>query len=437
MNRALTNLSLCLVLLMTGTRLSVGETAPEEAPLPLDEIRTLTEVFAKIKSDYVEQIDDKTLLENAVYGMLEKLDPHSSYLDAKAYSNLQEGATGEFGGLGIEVGMEDGFIKVIAPIDDTPAARAGIQAGDLIIKLDDRSVKGMTLSDAVVIMRGKPGSPITLTVIREKDEQPLVFTIIRDIIKVKSVKFETLEPGFGYLRISSFQTHTVDNLRVAINQLQEDNDNQLKGVVLDLRNNPGGILDAAIGVSDLFLNQGLIVYTEGRTKNSKFKFNARPNAKLPDLSLIVLVNAGSASASEIVAGAIQDHARGIIMGEQTFGKGSVQTILPMNGGAALKLTTARYYTPNGRSIQASGITPDIVIDKVKISLIEDAFDQQIKEANLTGHLTDDRQEKTADETSSEFQQAIIDAEKAPLSSRDYALYEALNVLKGLAITATR
>ena len=329
--------------------------------------------------------------------------------------------------------MENGFVKVISPIDDTPAQKAGIKAGDLIIKLDDRSVKGMSLNDAVDIMRGKPGDPITLTIIRESEEKPLVITVVRDIIKTKSVRFETLEPGFGYLRISSFQSHTVENLRQAIYQLKEDNSGKLKGIVLDLRNNPGGILTAAVGVSDMFLNKGMIVYTEGRKKDSKLKFNAKPNAKLPDVPLIVLVNAGSASASEIVAGALQDHGRGIIMGEKTFGKGSVQTILPMNNNAALKLTTARYYTPNGRSIQASGITPDIIIDKVKISKIEEAFGTSVKEADLIGHLDNGQEEAPVTEGDEELKKDISEEETVPLSSRDYELYEALNVLKGLAI----
>jgi carboxyl-terminal processing protease len=281
-------------------------------------------------------------------------------------------------------------------------------------------------------MRGKPGDAITLTVIRENEEKPLVFTIIRDIIKVKSVRFDVLEPGFGYLRISSFQSHTVDSLRKAIDQMKQDNNNQLKGIILDLRNNPGGILNAAVGVTDMFINKGLIVYTEGRIKDSKLKFNAKPNAKLPDVPLIVLVNAGSASASEIVAGALQDHGRGIIMGEKTFGKGSVQTILPMNNNAALKLTTARYYTPNGRSIQASGVIPDIIIDKVKISKIEEAFDHRVKESDLRGHLANGR-EAPVTEGDEELEKEVSEVEVLPLSSRDYELYEALNVLKGLVI----
>ncbi len=434
MNHALRNIFICLLFLLAGARIAIGEAeSPEAEALPLNELRTFTEIFAKIKSDYVEKVDDKELLENAIRGMLEGLDPHSAYLDEDSYKDLQEGTSGEFGGLGIEVGMENGFVKVISPIDDTPAQKAGIKAGDLIIKLDDRSVKGMSLNDAVDIMRGKPGDPITLTIIRESEEKPLVITVVRDIIKTKSVRFETLEPGFGYLRISSFQSHTVESLRQAIYQLKEDNSGKLKGIVLDLRNNPGGILTAAVGVSDMFLNKGMIVYTEGRKKDSKLKFNAKPNAKLPDVPLIVLVNAGSASASEIVAGALQDHGRGIIMGEKTFGKGSVQTILPMNNNAALKLTTARYYTPNGRSIQASGITPDIIIDKVKISKIEEAFGTSVKEADLIGHLDNGQEEAPVTEGDEELKKDISEEETVPLSSRDYELYEALNVLKGLAI----
>ena len=435
MNHALRNIFICLLFLLAGARIAISEAeSPEAEALPLNELRTFTEIFAKIKSDYVEQVDDKELLENAIRGMLEGLDPHSAYLDEDSYKDLQEGTSGEFGGLGIEVGMENGFVKVISPIDDTPAQKAGIKAGDLIIKLDDRSVKGMSLNDAVDIMRGKPGDPITLTIIRESEEKPLVITVVRDIIKTKSVRFETLEPGFGYLRISSFQSHTVEGLRQAIDQLKKDNSGKLKGIVLDLRNNPGGILTAAVGVSDMFLNKGMIVYTEGRKKDSKLKFNAKPNAKLPDVPLIVLVNAGSASASEIVAGALQDHGRGIIMGEKTFGKGSVQTILPMNNNAALKLTTARYYTPNGRSIQASGITPDIIIDKVKISKIEEAFGTSVKEADLIGHLDNGQEEApVTDGDNEELKKDISEEETVPLSSRDYELYEALNVLKGLAI----
>ena len=406
----------------------LSETSAEE--LPLDEIRTFTEVFAKVKNDYVEDVDDRKLLESAIRGMLEGLDPHSAYLDKEAYEELQQGTSGEFGGLGIEVGMKDGFIKVISPIDDTPAQRAGIKAGDLIIRLDDTPVKGMSLNDAVKLMRGEPKTDITLTVVREGEKKPLKITITRDIITVKSVRYRTLEPGFGYLRVSHFQTHTPDDVQRELQKLIAENNNKLKGMILDLRNNPGGILSAAVAISDFFLEKGLIVYTEGRVKDSKLKFNATPVDILDNAPIVVLVNGGSASASEIVAGALQDHKRAVIMGQQTFGKGSVQTILPMANDAALKLTTARYYTPSGRSIQAEGITPDIIIDKLKVENIDNEI-STVKEADLSRHLINEKATEQAD-----LEEKKSDTKKSndkPLSVTDHALYEALNVLKGLAI----
>ena len=403
--------------------------------LPLDELRTFTEVFAKIKNDYVESVDDRELIENAIRGMLEGLDPHSAYLDKESYKELQEGTSGEFGGLGIEVGMEDGYVKVISPIDGTPAEISGIKAGDLIIRLDDKSVRGMSLNDAVKLMRGKAGSDITLTIVRENEEKPLNITITRDIITVKSVRSKTLEPGLGYVRVSNFQTHTAEDLRKSLEKLKEENENNLNGLILDLRNNPGGILTAAVGVSDLFLDSGLIVYTEGRIQDSKLNFNAKPYDILNDAPLVVLVNGGSASASEIVAGALQDHERAIIMGERTFGKGSVQTILPMNDKAALKLTTARYFTPSGRSIQASGIEPDIIIENIRVINEKPTGAQRIKEANLSGHLDNgnkDNKDNKIDEKSSKKKKE--EKENGPsLAETDYQLYEALNVLKGLVI----
>ncbi len=399
--------------------------------LPLDELKAFTQIFAKIKNDYVQSVDDRELLENAIRGMLEGLDPHSSYLDKSAYTDLQEGTTGEFGGLGIEVGMEDGFVKVISPIDDTPAEKAGIESGDLIIRLDDMPVKGMALNDAVKSMRGKPGTEITLTIVRNGEEKPLKIVITRAVIKVKSVRSSTLEPGLGYLRISQFQAHTGEDMRRELDKLKADNNNGLDGLILDLRNNPGGVLGAAVAVSDLFLEKGLIVYTEGRVKDSKLKFNAKPADIISKAPLIVLVNGGSASASEIVAGALQIHNRAIIMREKTFGKGSVQTILPLENESALKLTTARYYTPAGRSIQASGITPDIVIDRVKIEKLEDTGNR-IKEENLARHLENDRSQLEEDisEGDKELERQRTES---PLAKKDYALYEALNVLKGLVI----
>ena len=394
--------------------------------LPLDEIRTFTEIFSKIKDDYVEDVDDKKLLENAIRGMLQGLDPHSTYLDEDAYKELQEGTSGEFGGLGIEVGYEDGFVKVISPIDGTPAQRAGIKAGDLIIRLDNKSVKGISLMEAVKMMRGKPGSKITLTIVREGENKPFEISIVRDIITVENIKTETIEPGFTYIRISNFQTHTVDDLKKGLMKLKNENNNNIKGLILDLRNNPGGLLNAAVGVSDLFLNNGLIVYTEGRIKDSKLKFNAKPSEMLKDTPIIILVNGGSASASEIVAGALQDHKRALIMGEKTFGKGSVQTILPMNDRTALKLTTARYYTPSGRSIQASGIEPDMIVKNIKFDLKKDIQNNGlIKESDLSGHL--DNKKSNDDEEKEE------NINNALLIENDYQLYEALNVLKGLSI----
>lgn len=418
------------ILLVTTAKANAEKEDSEAGTLPLDELRIFSEVFAKVKNDYVESIEDRQLIENAIRGMLEGLDPHSAYLDKENYKELQEGTSGEFGGLGIEVGMEDGFVKVISPIDDTPAQRAGIKAGDLIIRLDEKSVKGMQLNDAVKLMRGKPGSDIILTIVREGEDKPREITITRDIITVKSVRGKMLEPGFAYIRISNFQTHTAEDLRKSLEKLKKENENSLSGLILDLRNNPGGILNAAVGVSDLFLDNGLIVYTEGRIKDSQLTFTAKPSDMLKNAPIIVLVNGGSASASEIVAGALQDHERAIIMGERTFGKGSVQTILPMNEEAALKLTTARYFTPSGRSIQASGIEPDIIIENIRVNSVANTGNGQIKEADLSGHL-DSGQENKKDGKETKNKKEKTNGPS--LAETDYQLYEALNVLKGLAI----
>ncbi len=424
---------------MGSFALANTEEDTEADTLPLDEIRTFTEVFAKVKSDYVESVDDRELIENAIRGMLEGLDPHSAYLDKESYKELQEGTSGEFGGLGIEVGMEDGYIKVISPIDGTPADKSGVKAGDLIIRLDDKSLRGMSLNDAVELMRGKPGSDIVLSIVRKGEESPIDITITRAIITAQSVRSEILEPGYGYARISSFQTHTAEDLRKALEKLKEKNGSSLSGLILDLRNNPGGILNAAVGVSDLFLDSGLIVYTEGRIQDSKLRFTAKPSDILRDAPIIVLVNGGSASASEIVAGALQDHERAIIMGERTFGKGSVQTILAMTDEAAVKLTTARYFTPSGRSIQASGIEPDIIIENIRVNTNEKSGNSmRIKESDLSGHLeNNNKDEETPDKTVSDESEKKSDKKtkenKPSLAETDYQLYEALNVLKGLSI----
>jgi carboxyl-terminal processing protease len=423
---------------LLGASLTLGEGVlagkNETETLPLEDLRTFTEIFAKIKNDYVEPIEDKTLLENAIRGMLAGLDPHSAYLVPEDYKDLQAGTSGEFGGLGIEVGMEDGFVKVISPIDDTPADRAGIKAGDLVIRLDETPVKGMTLADAVKIMRGKPGTDIILTVVRAGEDKPLKITITRAIIRVTSVKSRMLDPGYGYVRISQFQSRTGENLREALANLEDEADGPLKGLVLDLRNNPGGVLSAAVSVSDAFLKDGIIVYTDGRLDDAKLKFNAKPTDVLNGAPVVVLVNGGSASASEIVAGALQDHQRAIIMGQKTFGKGSVQTILPMDNGSALKLTTAKYYTPSGVSIQATGISPDIELQNLKLTDSDAPVTSRIKEADLARHLkSEGEDQKKGAESSDEATDSKADKDAVPLARRDYAVYEALNLLKGLFI----
>jgi len=427
--------------------LAEEEKAPEK--LPLKGLRIFAEVFGRIKDEYVEPVDDKQLLNNAIRGMLSGLDPHSTYLDQEEYRELQVGTSGEFGGLGIEVGMENGFVEVIAPIDDTPAQRAGIKTGDLIIRINDKPVKGMSLNDAVNIMRGKPGTRITLTISREGVSRPFNLDLERDIIQVASVKSRTLEPGYGYVRISLFQSRTTEDLLSGLNMLEKENGGGLKGLVLDLRNNPGGVLNSAVGVGDAFLVGGIIVYTKGRGEDSGLRFKAGPNDVLKGTPIVVLVNGGSASASEIVAGALQDHKRAIIMGHPTFGKGSVQTIVPIDDATALKLTTARYYTPSGQPIQAYGIVPDIELVKGELRIAEKPGVAPLKETDLSRHLDEkelvDTDKDPAGKAEKRYQGAAdkdrkdgtITAEKRPLAAKDYALSEALNVLKGLNILGRR
>jgi len=435
MNTFTRNFLILFVGLILGISISLGRIglaergSAELAPLPLEDLRVFTEVFEKIKNDYVETRSDKELIESAIGGMLTGLDPHSAFLNEEAFTELQVGTSGQFGGLGIEISMEDGFVKVVSPIDDTPAQRAGMQAGDLIIRLDDVTVKGMTLSDAVKVMRGEPGSDIVLTVVREGEDKPLKITITRAIIRVTSVKSRTLENGYGYVRITQFQSRTGDNLAEAISKLKDEN-KDLKGMVLDLRNNPGGVLNAAVAVSDAFVDKGLIVYTEGRTNDSDNKFHATTGDLIKGAPLIVLINGGSASASEIVAGALQDHQRAVILGTQSFGKGSVQTILPMNNGTAVKITTALYFTPNGRSIQAEGIVPDIKIEPLKVAKADKSL-ERIKEADLSGHLSNGNGKKNAKKGN------LKDEKEIPLSEKDFQLYEALNLLKGMNILHAR
>ena len=390
--------------------------------LPLNQLQAFSEVYLKIKQNYVQDISDKELFDNAIKGMLEGLDPHSTFLNEKDFKDLQIGTKGEFRGLGIEVTMEDGFVKVITPIDDTPAYKAGVKAGDLIIEINKKSVKGQSLNQAVDQMRGKIGSPILLTIARKGETGPLEIKIIRAKIVVKSVKYELIDNNYGYIRISSFQNKTGNNLYDAISNLKKEAKGNIKGFVLDMRNNPGGVLGAAVDVSDAFIKgKKKLVFTKGKTANAIYEFNSNNTDLAEGKPIVVLINGGSASASEIVAGALQDHNRAVIMGTQSFGKGSVQTILPITSKTAVKITTARYYTPNGRSIQAKGITPDIIVKDLELSTLNE--NKMIKESDLKGHL-ENTDKKNAEE--------ILQIQSKKLEN-DYQLSEAINLLKGLHI----
>ncbi|MEY3883507.1 MAG: hypothetical protein RLZZ379_785 [Pseudomonadota bacterium] len=448
--------------LVLGLMLSLTYSAVAEKmvkpQLPLDDLRTFAEVFGKIKSDYVEPVADKKLISEAISGMLTGLDPHSTYMDVDAFKDMQAATQGEFGGLGIEVGMEDGLVKVISPIEDSPAYKAGIKSGDLIMKLDETPVKGLNLNDAVKRMRGKPDTPLTLTVLRKNELKPLTFTLLRAIIKNKSVKYKMTEPGYAYARVTQFQERTGEDLAKAIKAMYEENKGPFKGFVLDLRNDPGGLLNGAVGVAAAFLPKDtLVVYTEGRAADSKMQLTVAPEnyarggssndyirdipADLKTVPMVVLINSGSASASEIVAGALQDHKRATLVGIRTFGKGSVQTIMPMNNGAAIKLTTARYFTPNGRSIQAKGIDPDFIV--------EDGTDQSnnIHEADLSGHLSNPKdaqagiavKPETATAAKAKLNEKKFAEPKGPIepaSAEDIQFTQAMNFLKGKPVIHT-
>ncbi|KGE03901.1 S41 family peptidase [Pseudohaliea rubra] len=412
--------------LLAGTAQGALET--EEGRLPFDELRTFADVFNQIRQGYVEEIDDSTLLEYAIEGMLMGLDPHSVYLTRDAFENLQTTTSGEFSGLGLEVGMDNGLIRVIAPIDGSPAAEAGMQPGDMILKLDNQPVKGMSLGDAVAKMRGPKGSEIELTIGRSGQGRPFTVTLVRDVIKVASVRERWLEPGFGYIRISQFQKSTGDDVGAALERLQGED--TLKGLVLDLRNNPGGVLGASVDVAGLFLPGGQVVYTEGRLPNAARGYDATPEDASEGIPLVVLINGGSASASEIVAGALQDHSRAIIMGTASFGKGSVQTVLPISEDRAVKLTTALYFTPSGRSIQAEGIAPDIRVERARLEALSE--EGRISEADLVGHLGNgngDGKEEGDSEGSRTDASALL--------GTDNQLYEALTLLKGVSIFGLR
>ncbi|NEX61366.1 S41 family peptidase [Noviherbaspirillum galbum] len=429
------------------------------APLPLEELRQLADVFGLIKSDYVESVEDKKLLTEAISGMVASLDPHSAYLDKKAFKELREGTQGKFVGLGIEVGMEDGYVKVISPIEDSPAFKAGLKAGDLITRLDSTPVKGMTLDEAVKRMRGEPNTKITLTVARKEEDKPIIVTITRQEIRVQSVKSKVIEPGYAWVRVSQFQEPTVDDMAKKITAIYQQDPN-LKGLVLDLRNDPGGVLPGAIGVSAAFLPKDVpVVSTNGQLPDSKATFYARrefytssrtaltdPLARLPEgikkVPMVVLINAGSASASEIVAGALQDYKRATIMGMQSFGKGSVQTIRQLSADTAVKLTTARYYTPNGRSIQAKGIVPDLLVDETAEG--DGINSLRLREADLTKHLTNDKDKEEAhakvDELEEEQRLAALEKRRKPLEfggKDDFQLAQALNHLKGMPVQLSK
>lgn len=419
------HLSTALALCVLSAAPLSGQAQQSELPLPLDEVRMFTEALDRIRMAYVEEIDDKTLLENAIRGMLSGLDPHSAYMAGQEYDALQETTSGEFGGLGIEVGRENGYIKVISPIDDTPADRAGIEAGDLIIQIDNKPLRELTPEEAANMMRGEPGTEVTVTIAREGME-PFELTVVREVIAITSVRSRLLEPGYAYVRIAQFRLNTGEELEDELRELYEEH-GELRGVVLDLRNNPGGVLQASVRVVDAFIEEGSIVSTKGRLEGNDMTFSASLATIAPDVPLVVLVNNGSASASEIVAGALQDHGRAVVMGTQSFGKGSVQTVLQLDDARAIKLTTSLYYTPSGRSIQAQGITPDIIVDDAFVTRRSRSI-SQYNEADLPGRLANGNGEETVD-SDEEMAEALISAEQVLVT--DYPLNEALNVLKGV------
>lgn len=402
--------------------------------VPLKDIQRFSTVIMQIKRYYIEKINDDTLFENAMKGMVSSLDPHSSYLDEEELKDLQTATTGKFGGIGVEIVPESGYIKVISPLDDTPAYKAGLKPGDLIIRIDNKLIKEMTMREAINLIRGKRGTYVALTILRKGEKKPLKLLVKRDVIKVQTIKSKLLAKGYGYIRIAFFQTPAKQDLENAIKDLQKQSGGELKGLVLDLRNNPGGLLDAAIDVADSFLDlnhltkyNGLIVYTKGRIPRADVRAKATPGDLVHEVPMVVLINEGSASASEIVAGALQDYKRAIIMGTRSFGKGSVQTVFPIDNNTALKLTTALYYTPSGRSIQAMGIVPDVLVSNLAVTKtdIDDILIDPINENDLSGHLkngngksfTENLEEKLRSENT--------------LAQSDFQLYQALMLLEGI------
>ena len=448
-------LSGAIIGILISINLPVFADKTKSTNLPIDELRTFSEVFGKIKSDYVEPVEDKKLINEALNGMLSGLDPHSTFLDKDSFKDLQQGTSGEFGGLGIEVGMEDGFVLVISPIEDTPAYNAGLKSGDLIMKLDSTAVKGLTLNEAVKLMRGKPGSSIILQVFRKGIDSPFDLKVTRAQIKTKSVKAKLIEPNYAYIRVTQFQERTGEDLAIALKKLRAENKFAFNGIILDIRNNPGGLLNSSVAVSAAFLKEGdLVVYTEGRAPDSKMNLTTSPDnfvqndpdknnflkdlpVDIKDTPMVVLINNGSASASEIVAGALQDHKRALVVGTRSFGKGSVQSILPMMNGTAIKLTTARYFTPNGRSIQAKGIEPDVIVEDGMETLA-------IRESDLNNRLSNPEDASTKSKGTKSDPKEVKDGPTGDGSEalrnfkpikfgeeNDKQFIEALNILKGI------
>ncbi len=427
MRQFVTGVLAASVLILSVAIIATPDDRVEASSETYRQLNLFGDVFAKIREDYVEEVDDEKLIEAAINGMLSSLDPHSSYLNPKNYDGMKVQTRGKFGGLGIEVTMENGLVKVVAPIDDTPAAKAGVLAGDYITHLDDEAVLGLTLAEAVEKMRGLVDTDLKLTIRRAGEKEPLDITLTRAIITVQSVRGRLEGDDILYVRISSFTEQTDDGLRKTINRLKEEADGDFKGLILDLRNNPCGLLDQAIAVSDDFLEKGEIVSTRGREANDAQRYNAKPDDIVDGKPIVVLINGGSASASEIVAGALQDHGRAVILGTKSFGKGSVQTIVPLQGNGAMRMTTARYYTPSGTSIQAKGIVPDIEVEQAKLEVLEPTRGRS--EADLRNHLENgDEAESSADGAA----EAALEEEIL-----DYQMLRAKDLLKGVWLFATK
>lgn len=427
--RKLAIFGVLLILVTLGVGVGIQRKCAAQGGNDYESIELFTDVLSIVKKSYVEEVDTKKLIYGAINGMLSSLDPHSSFMPPETYKEMKIETKGTFGGLGIEISIKEGILTVISPIEDTPAFKAGIKAGDQILKIDDKFTKDLSIMDAVKRMRGAKGTKVTLTIMREGFDKPKEFPLIRDVIQVKSVKYKTLDDGYAYVRIAQFQEKTDDDLDKALKTLTEENGGKLRGLVLDLRNDPGGLLDQAVRVAEHFVDEGkMIVYTEGREKDAKMKFVSRRGNKQENYPIVVLINGGSASASEIVAGALQDHKRAVIMGTQSFGKGSVQTIIPLSDNSGLRLTTARYFTPSGRSIQAKGIAPDITVERMELSAAEKKESMHLREKDLENHFEEDAKAKApAEEKKTEKLPAYKTDEQI---KTDYQVLRALDLLKG-------